>query len=298
MAIKLRGQVIDQTDSVQLRANFRVNGALSDLDAFPTVTIIQPSGNVVINQTSAGVYHLATGVYGFDYKVGINGSIGVWVDYWQGTADGYTQTAELNFVVMHTDLPATNSDGLVSLGDDPGFNYSQTATQNINKLMKTLKARLNSAGKSMGVDSFGNPTYFDCDVYDVDTLVTFLANSLTLFNEIPTFTYFSFDDVMIIDQFHDVIVQGATIMALNSKALIERGREFAITDNSVSFSPPGVSELLNSEFGAELANHMEKLKMIKSSMKPSPIGLGSMSVMNGANPAVRRLRTLRARQIY
>lgn len=298
MAIKTRGQVIDQTDTVQLTANFRVNGVLTDLDTFPTVSIIQPSGNVAINQTSAGVFHLATGVYGFDYTLGINASIGVYTDFWQGTKNGVTLTNELNFVVMHTDLPEINSDGYIHLGDDPGFNYDQVATQNINKLLKTLKARFNSAGKSVSTDSFGNQIYVDCDIYTVDVLVTFIANSLTLFNQIPHFTFFTFNDTEIIDQFHDIIVQGATLMALSSKALIERGREFNISDNGVQFTPPTVSELLNTEWQAELSNHMEKLKLIKFNMKPSPIGMGTLTISTSRSPAIARLRHLRARQLF
>lgn len=293
-----RSEIVGQTETVQLRVHFRdLSGNLADLPIFPNVTIIQPSGNVAINAASAGVYHLSTGVYGFDYTIGINSAIGVYTDFWRGALNGNILTNELNFVVINTQLPAVNSDGYVALGDDPGFDYSQLATQNINKLLKTLRARLNSAGKAVSTDSFGNKIYVDCDIYSVDTLVTFLANSITLFNEIPHFTFFTFDDTPIIDQFHDIIVQGATIMALSSKALIERGREFQITDNGVNFTPPTVSELLNTEWSAELANHMEKVKLIKFNMKPSPIGLGTLTISTSRSPALARLRHLRARQL-
>lgn len=294
-----RSEIVGQTETVQLRVHFRdLSGNLADLLIFPNITIIQPSGNVAINATSAGVYHLSTGVYGFDYQLGINGEIGVWTDFWSGSLNGNTVTYEMNFVVQNTQLPAINSDGYEHLGDDPGFNYSQVAIRNINKLLKTLKARLNSAGKAVSTDSFGNKIYVDCDIYSVDTLVTFLASSLTLFNEIPHFTFFTFDDTEIIDQFHDIIVQGATLMALSSKALIERGREFQITDNGVQFTPPTVSELLNSEWSGELANHMEKLKLIKFNMKPSPLGLGTLTISTSRSPAMARLRHLRARQLF
>lgn len=295
-----QGEIVGHTETVQLRVVFRdMTGNPADLPVFPQVTIIQPSGNVAIGPTSAGVYHLNTGIYGFDYAVGINSSIGVWTDLWRGSYDGYfIMTTELNFVVQDTQLPAINSDGYEHLGDDPGFEYSQVAIRNINKLLKTLKARLNSAGKAKSVDQFGNDIYVDCDIYSVDVLVTFLANSLTLFNEVPYFTFFTFDDTNIIDQFHDIIVQGGTLMALSSKALIERGREFQISDNGVQFTPPTVSELLSTEWQSELANHTEKIKMIKNNMRPSPHGLGTLTISTSRSPAIARLRHLRERQLF
>lgn len=297
---KSRGQIIFPTEGIHLSITFRdFTGVPADLAAFPTISIIQPNGNVAITPTSAGVYRTAVGVYGFDYLLGINPSLGVWVDFWSGTTiDGYTLTGEFNFVVDNTDIPQTNSDGYVALGDDPGFNYSQVAIRNINKCIKALKARLNSSGKSVSYDSFGNQIYVNCDIYDIETLTTFIANSLTLFNEIPYFTNFDFDDSCFFAQFQDIIVQGATLMALSSKALIERGREFSITDNGVNFVPPTISDLLNQQHNTEMAQHYEKLKYIKNSMRPSPQGLGTLTISTSRSPAISRLRMLRARQIY
>jgi hypothetical protein len=294
-----RGEVVGYTETVQLRALFKgSDGNPKDLDAFPTITIVQPSGNVALAATSIGIYRLSEGLYGYDFTIGLNSSLGVWNDIWDGVLNGFNVSGSFNFVVQNTQMPQINTDGYVHLGDDPGFNYSQIAIQNINKLLKTLKARLNSSGKSKSKDEFGNEIYVDCDIYTVDTLVTFLANSLTMFNEIPHFTFFGFDHTQIIDQFHDIIVQGAVIHALSSKALIERGREFTITDNGINFNPPSVSDMLNSQYGSELQNHFEKLKLIKFNMKPSPKGLGTLTVAASRNPAIARLRHLRARQLF
>ena len=299
VTFRSRGEIVGHTETVHLLVTFYgLNGVPTDTTTFPNVTIIQPSGNVALGPTSAGVYHVSTGVYGFDYAVSINANIGVYTDLWRGQIDGYNVVKDMNFVVQDTQLPAVNSDGYEHLGNDPGFNFSQTAIRNINKLLKTLKARLNSSGKAKTVDSFGNPSFVDCDIYSLDVLVTFICNSITLFNEIPHFTFFTFEDTEIIDQFHDVIVQGATLMALSSKALIERGREFQISDNGVQFTPPTVSELLNTEWQTELSNHMEKLKLIKFNMKPSPRGLGTLTISTTRSPAIARLRHLRARQLF
>lgn len=297
--LRSRGQIVDLTESVQLTALFRdFNGNPVNLAVVPNITIIQPSGQVLLGPTMAGVYQISTGLYGYDHSVGISGPIGVYTDLWQGLLDGYTLTGQFNFMVNTTQLPAINSDGYVHLGDDPGFHYSQIAICNINNLLKSLKARLNSAGKSVGKDGYGNVIYHDCDIFSIDSLVTFLASSITLFNEVPHFTFFSFENTEIVQQFHDVIVQGALLWALASKALIERGREFNITDNGISFTPPAISELLNTQWTTELNNHWEKVKLIKGNMKPSPLGLGTLTISTSRHPAIARLRHLRARQIY
>lgn len=296
---RARGEIIAQTEGVNLRAQFYdLHGNVADLASFPQITIIQPSGNVALGPTSAGVYRLGTGLYGFDYVTGINANLGVWADYWRGTTvDGYVQTKELNFMVQNTQMPMVNLDGYEALGDDVGFQYSQTAIRNINKLVKALKARLNSSGKAKSTDQFGNVIYVDCDIYSVETLVTFIGIALTDFNQIPHFTNFTFEDTEIINNFFEVILQGAVIYALASKALIERGREFQISDNGIQFTPPTVSELLNTQWSTEIANHFEKLKLIKASQKPQSLGLGTLTISSSRNPSIARLRHLRARQL-
>jgi hypothetical protein len=298
MVFRSRSETVQHTDTVKLLAQFKGPDTLPvDLDSFPQVAIVQPSGNVAIGPTSAGVAHIKTGLYEYDYNVGINDSIGVWNDVWSGTLNGFTIQATFSFVVEDTNLPAVNSDGYVHLGDDPGFNYSQTAIMNINKILKSLKARLNSSGKAKAKDKFGNVIFIDCDIFSVDMLVTFIADTLSEFNEIPHFTMFTFDDVEFVKQFENILMQGALLKALASKALIERGREFVISDNGINFTPPTVSEMLNTQFSAELANYMEKLKQIKANMKPSPMGMGMLTISAARNPVIGAFRHRRARQI-
>lgn len=298
--VEARGIIINPTQGVHLEVKFTgSNGLPAVLTSFPQISIIQPNGEVYLSPTSAGVYSIDTGIYGYDFVSGINSSLGVWTDYWQGqTTDGYVLTGTLQFIIDNTQIPQINSDGYESLGDNPGFDYSPVAIHNINKLLKALKARLNSAGQKQTIDPNGNITYVVCDIFSVETLVAFLAMGLTEFNQIPFFSYYTFDDTDIINLVFEVLVEGATIWALESIALIERGREFAINDNGVQFTPPLVSELLHTEASAIIAQHLDKLKYIKNSMRPGPIGLSNGSqFLGGVAPIVRNLRLLRARQI-
>jgi hypothetical protein len=298
MAIKARGELIDVTDQVNLTVQFKDGtGTPVDLDSFPQISIVQPSGLVLLAPTSAGVARVGVGKYSYIFTVPINGPYGVFTDIWTGYVSGFRVEATFNFVVTHTQVPAINTDGYVHLGDDPGFNYSQAATKNINKLLKSLKARLNSSGKARSTDAYGNVIYVDCDIFSYDMLVTFLATALWDFNEIPYFTFFQFDDDNFVEQFGAILVEGATIWALGSKALIERGREFQITDNGLNFNPPTVSELMQTQVSTLLTAYNDRLKYIKNSLRPAPRGLGVFSMNSGLNPAFSRLRHLRARRI-
>lgn len=298
MNIKARGELIDVTDQVNLTVQFKdTSGTPINTDSFPTISIVQPSGLVALLPTSAGVQQIGTGNYLFTYTIPINGPYGVYNDIWVGHINGYRIETTFSFVVTHTQIPAINTDGYHHLGDDPGFHYSQCAIININKLIKSLKSRLNSSGKAKSSDSYGNTTYVDCDIFSVDTLTTFIATALWDFNQVPYFTFFTFDEDGFVDQFGEVLVEGATLYALASIALIERGREFQLTDNGLNFNPPTVSELQQTQYSTLLTHYWDKLKYIKNSLRPAPKGLGVFSMNSGINPAFARLRHLRARRI-
>ncbi len=145
------------------------------------------------------------------------------------------------------------------------MDLSKQATKNVNKLLKLMKARLRSSGKTKANDKEGNIIYVDCDIYSVDMLAQFLFLSLSEFNQTPYFTNFTFEDADFLTIFADVIVEGAVIQALASQALIERGREFKIEDHGVMMDPPQLSEILNTQYATMLGYHVEKLRYIKQS---------------------------------
>lgn len=295
-----RNELINVNETVQLTAQFtNTAGAPVNLDSFPSVTIGAPSGLIVVGPTTAGVMQLDVGKYQFNFTTPFNGPYGVWNDIWQGTLNGNVISNSFQFIVVFTELPSINSDGYVHLGDDPGFNFSQLAIHNINKVVKTVKARLNNNGLAQSTDQYGNIIYVNCDIFSNDMLITFVVNSLSEFNQIPYFTYFTWEDTQIINEFHAILVDGAVLMALASQALIERGREYSINDNGVSFTPPSVAEMLNTQWNTMLTQFYDKLKYIKNSMRGSPRGLGTLTIASAGtmNPQLQRLRFLRARQI-
>lgn len=94
-------------------------------------------------------------------------------------------------------------------------------------------------------------------------LVTFIQLSISEFNQTPYFTFFSLEDDRFVSLFSEIIVEGAVLYALGSQALIGRGREFQFNESGISFTPPTLSELLNTQYERLLNHHFEKLKLIK-----------------------------------
>ena len=297
--IRNRGELITPTDQANLIVQFKdMSGTPIDTDSFPKISIIQPSGLVFLSPTSSGIARVGIGKYSYVFTCPINGPLGVWNDVWSGYVNGFRVEVEFQFIISNTNLPGINIDGYTKLGDDPGFDYSQAAIKNINKLLKSLKERLNSDGKAKATDSYGNVIYVDCAYFSIQTLTTMLATALWDFNQVPYFTFFQFDEDNFVEQFGEILVEGATLYALASKALIERGREFQITDNGINFNLPTISELMMTQYSSLLAHYWEKLKYIKNSLRPAPKGLGVFSMNSVINPAFARLRHLRARRIY
>ncbi len=141
---------------------------------------------------------------------------------------------------------------------------NKTAEANLNNLVTLLKQRLQSSGKAKSVDTNGNTIYVDTDIFSKESLEAFIQLSLSDFNQVPHFTFFTLEDTKVINTFTDVLVEGAVLSALASKALIERGREFQIVDNGITVDPPTVSELMNTQYSTLLGFHWEKLKTIKA----------------------------------
>lgn len=147
-------------------------------------------------------------------------------------------------------------------------NLSSEGIKNLNNLLFLLKNRLHSSSKSKSVDKENNIIYIDSDIYSKEMLESFITLSISEFNQTPNFTFFTMENSRFIDCFTEILIEGATLYALSSKALIERGREFSYDDGKgISIIPPSVSEMLNTQFSTMLVHHWNKLKFIKSSIR-------------------------------
>jgi hypothetical protein len=292
MATKTRGQQVGNGEIITLKCQFNdPGGNPADLDEFPRVQFIRPDSSILQDFSSVGIYKISTGLYAKDLTIQLNEMPGIFTDNWLGalTVSGtvFSVRGSFNFVVTNRALQAPNVDGYLHLGDDPIFTYSQAAIANIDILLKALKQRLRSEGRHPVVVN-GQIEYQNCDIFNKDDLIGYLSLALSDFNSTPHFTSFTWEDSIVVD-FRDVIVMGAYIQALLGAALIERGREFSITDQGVNFVPPAVGDLLNSQATSLMPVYRALLEKIKYQFKSSPVGLGTLRITAVA-PALLRLR--------
>lgn len=279
------------------------DGAPTQSVPSPTISITDSTGAIVISETGAGITNTSTGVYKYTYNVPSSGDRGVWKDTWTATVDGVEIVNEFCFLVV-SDSTAV-PDGNIKLGDDVLFDFSQQELEGLNVLIKFLKARLRSDGRKPKRDKFG-AFIFDaygemiteeCNVFSDEILACFLCQALSEFNSTPFFTSYLFSDQIIYKTFSNVIVEGAYVVALASQALIERGRDFTISDGGISYQPPQLGDFLQSHYQNWLTSYRERLKFIKASIRPGAATFGTYSNLSSGSPAFARLRHIRQRKI-
>lgn len=266
-------------------------------DATPTVQILDPNETIVQSSTNVGVSLVDDpGLYKFSFNIPLTTIDGYFVDRWTAKIGNETVTNDFEFQVTSAGTITEDVSPIFEAGDQVPWDFTKDEIYGINVLLKILKCRLKNDGVRKVPDGAGGYVEVPCAVFSNAELICFLVNGLSSFNQYPHFTQFKFSDPQIYTIFSDIIVQGGVLLALAAQALIERGREFSINDNGVTYQPPQVSEILNSQYSAQLGDYKEKLKMIKASMKPDPRGLGTFRVTS-VNPNFLRLRHLRERQI-
>lgn len=281
---------------------YGTDGLPADASEMPTITISDGEGSIIISETSDGVKKKDTGLYSYTYYVKDTLEKGVYEDTWNATIEDIELTNSFNFVVTSSSSAVT---GTVALGEDVSFDFSEEELNGLNILLKYLRCRLRSKGKkpvrdkfgAFKLDAYGDMIYEDCDVFTDEILACFLCQALSEFNMIPFFTNYSFADRVIFTTFSQLLVEGAYIVALASQSLLEKGRDFSISDGGISYQPPQLGDFLSSHYNNWLSNYRERLKFIKNNIRPGPVGYGTFTNLGSAAPAVTRLRHLRARRI-
>jgi hypothetical protein len=276
-------------------------------DDIPEIEITDLDGNIIVVSTSTNVSNLGDGLYEYIFRVPNGGDAGLWVDEWSAVIDSATLNTSFTFTVTTPalGLKATTGPGKILLGDDVNINFSDEELAGVNLLMKFLKSRLRSNGVKPVRDEFGAFVYDgygelvteQCNVFEDEILAGFLCQALSEFNSVPFFTAYAFSDQIIQTLFAHIIVEGAYVFALASQAIVEKGRDFTISDGGVSYQPPQLGDFLQSHYGTWLTSYRERLQFIKNSIRPGPRSYGTHTNLTGAAPAYTRLRHLRARRI-
>lgn len=294
MATSTRQVILGQTVILEIDI-YDARGTRIDADSVPSVEVIDSHGNVLRAMSTINVLRVQEGRYRLNFTVPSTAPTGIWIDHWRAQVNGFVAETRLTFIVL---TAAASIDAAGSqIGDDPNITWSEAEIQGINILMHQLRCRLSDFNlKHERLDEYGNTEFVDCPIFTDDELLCFLQNSLSEFNQTPHFTNLGFDSPIIYERCANVIVEGAHILAVAAKMLIEAGREFTVSDNGITLQPPNLSGVLNNELSAFLNSHIEKLKQIKWSMKPAPTGFGCFRPL-GISPNLTRLRHLRQRRI-
>lgn len=295
-----RAKAIRSEDVVLSIQYYGTDGLASNADATPEITIKDLQGTTVIGPTSIGVSRADIGLYTYTYSVPTLADKGNWADSWSALVGGISVQNVFQFLVVDE---ASSTAGTIRLGDDVAFDFNDAEILGVNTLLKFLKARLRNNGKkplrdqfgAMMYDSYGDIITEECNVFADDLLVCFLCQALSEFNMVPFFTSFQFSDQVIYKLFAAAIVEGAYVFALASQALLEKGREFQVTDGGIGYQPPVLADFIQSQYGTWLTSYRERLKFMKNSIRPGPVSYSTYSL--GSSPAFARLRHLRQRKI-
>lgn len=305
MANERDNAILGQLVKLQVQY-FDVNGEAVDPDEIPTVRIVDSDGTEILDFTDDDVYKIKTGLYQIEYEVPTDGETGTWTDTWRSLFGGQTLDTTFTFtsVDASTGIEPTTGPGKIQLGDDVVFNFTDEEIYGINIMLKFLKARLKSDGTKPMRDQFGafvrdgygEIMTEECNVFDNDILIGFLCMSLSEFNMTPFFTAYTFADQTIQTLFAQIIVEGAGIYALAAQSIIEKGRDFSLSDQGISYQPPALGDFLASHYSTWLTSYRERLKYIKNSIRPGVQGFG-VGIASTTNTNLLRTRHLRARRI-
>jgi hypothetical protein len=122
-------------------------------------------------------------------------------------------------------------------------------------LLMPLNALLHNNGKQKSVDEKGNVTYVEAPIFTETVLLEYLRHADQ-----------SVKSVLKIDNtinHGDLVVEYAYYLALMSKSLVERGREYAIQDNGVYMNPPNVSSHMMDVAANVISNWFRKVELIR-----------------------------------
>jgi len=291
-------RIVTRGQTVELYVRFLdAIGNPVNADDIPKVEIRDSLGTIRQALTNVGTALVENpGLYSFSYSVPKNFVDGYANDRWVAKIGNETIEQTFEFLVISSGSIEETEKPIPYPGDKVEFDFNEDEVYGVNVLLKMLKCRVKNDGTRKVPDGEGGYIIEDCSVFTDSELICFLVSSLSGFNQIPHFTHFTFADQIIYTIFAEIIVQGSALLAFAAQALIERGREFSINDNGVTYQAPAISEILNSQYTAQLADYKEKLKIIKSSIKPGPVSIGTFRVTS-VSPNYLRLRHLRARQI-
>lgn len=134
----------------------------------------------------------------------------------------------------------------------------------IDYYIKLVRARLADDNVVKSKDSSGNDVFFKSEIYTDEQIVSYLEGSLQRLNVLlPKGLSFEATPLEIFE-LTDLVVQGAVITALASKALLEKGREFSFLNGGIKYAPPNTSDILMRQWEVEMVDYRSKVEAVRS----------------------------------
>ncbi len=134
----------------------------------------------------------------------------------------------------------------------------------VNYYVKLVRARLADDGDVKAKDNYGNEISVKSQIYTDKQVLSYLEGSLQRLNVLlPKGLSFEATPVEVFE-LADLVVQGAVITALASRALLEKGRELAILDKGVEYCPPNISDTMMRQWEVEMVDYRSKIETVKS----------------------------------
>lgn len=134
-----------------------------------------------------------------------------------------------------------------------------------------------------------------CQLFEDAQLFAYLDMALEDINSHPMKTYYDMNSCPR-DWFY-LIVLGAYIFSLNTQSITEKARNFVVSDQGISYTPPDVPGHLVSIAQQMETKYQLMKEKIKANEKPSLLGIGSTRTLI-PSPAYAKLRHLRERRVY
>jgi len=133
-----------------------------------------------------------------------------------------------------------------------------------------------------------------CAQFTDEELYVYLKKALKDINAHPYVTDYTLDTAP--EDWEYLICLGAQIMAYIALGVVEKGREFEITDQGISFMPPRIGDYLQAHASNLMTTYADLKEKIKLHYRPNPRAVGTFRVL-AISPAYLRLRHLRQRRI-
>ena len=138
-------------------------GNRADADSLPEVAIIDSEDSVLRARSSTNVMRIDEGRYRLAYLVPGAGHVGIWIDHWYATLNGFETEARLNFIVLDTSADIEIAGD--QIGDPARVTYTEQEIIGLNKLLAMLKARMKNNTYVESIDEYGVTQFVDCPIF-------------------------------------------------------------------------------------------------------------------------------------